>query len=99
MIKPIDMQVIMPNVQRLSHDENSKKASQEMNMTQGHIEEEKEEKIRENSVNQLKDKDKLKLRDNKGNKKNNNKKNDKDRKNKKEKKYFDDHLSFFDIKV
>ncbi len=99
MIKPIDMQVIMPNVQRLSHDENAKKASQEMNMTQGHIEEEKEENLKNHSVNNLKDKDKLRLKDKQDNKKDNKKDNDKEKKNKKEKKYFDDHLSFFDIKV
>lgn len=100
-IKPMDMQVLLPNVQRAAKPGNVKNATQEMASQQQQVSEAKNLQQQKQKVSHTKGKDKSEI-------KNDEKKHPRDEKDKKKKKKKDDenkpkmrssHGSKFDMKV
>lgn len=102
-IKPIDMQVLLPNIRKAASPENLKNARNEMAQQQNHIKEKKDNEIKNNKVSNLEQKDQNDIK----NDKESSSKNKDSKKNKKSKKEDSEevksidlnHGSRFDIKV
>jgi UPF0716 family protein affecting phage T7 exclusion len=100
-IKPMDMQVLLPNIRRAARPENVKQMRQEMAAQQQQIKQDKDDKINKNKVATLKQKDDNAIKnDQKQREKNKKKKKKKDEDDNKDKKQaLTDHPSHFDMKV
>lgn len=103
-IKPMDMQVLLPNVQKAAKPANVKNAKNELAQQQHHVQEKVVTETKKNKVSQLDKKDRNDIKDDKNKE---SLKKDKDKKKKKKGEKDDDqpvavdvnHGSKFDIKV
>lgn len=101
-IKPIDMQVLLPNVRRAAKPENVKNARNELAMQQQQIKEDKDIKDNQKKVSNLEQKDKAEIKNDQkeGQKKQHTSSKKKKEKEEEEKKVqMKAHGSTFDMKV
>jgi len=101
-IKPIDMQVLLPNVRRAARADNVKLAKEEMTMQQQQITEDKELQKNQNKVSNLEKKDQNEIKDDQKESRNRSESSKKKKKEKEEEEkkiQMREHGSTFDIKV
>lgn len=101
-IKPIDMQVLLPNVRRAARPDNVKLAKEEMAMQQQQITEDKELQKNQNKVSNLEKKDQNELKNDQNESRNqaeSSKKKKQEKEEEEKKIQMREHGSTFDIKV
>ncbi|MBI9011947.1 MAG: hypothetical protein JEZ08_06910 [Clostridiales bacterium] len=101
-IKPIDMQVLLPNVRRAARPDNVKLAKEEMAMQQQQITEDKELQKNLNKVSNLEKKDQNEIKDDQKESRNQSESSKKKKREKEEEEkkiQMREHGSTFDIKV
>lgn len=101
-IKPIDMQVLLPNVKRAARPENVKQAAKEMSAQQQQIHEEKEIKQKGSKVQHTENKDQNSIKNDQKDRNSSQyhkKKKKKDEEEEEKKPVIPNHGTRFDIKV
>lgn len=101
-IKPMDMQVMLPQVQKAAKSETQKNSRQDMAVSNQHLEQNKDDKVKRNKVANLEKKDDHKLKNDQeghGSKKKKKKKKKKNNETEKEKKEKPVIKHGFDMKV